>query len=184
MTDSVYIAVGRPKRGVSAAALKLCRRIGLGLIVVAKSGSLDVLADPLPYAPRKDTRRRSLLLREFSARKGDPNLGGTGRKTLMTSYRQDALRCAIHLDAAGPARVRDIKAFTGVDRAANILRDDHYHWFCKESRGVYGLTATGKAALGVHAQAVADLAKDKVAVQPKSAVRRKSPKPESRIAAD
>jgi hypothetical protein len=42
MTDFVYVAIERPKRGVTSQALKLCRRIGIGLIVVAASGSLEV----------------------------------------------------------------------------------------------------------------------------------------------
>ena len=138
MTDAVYIAVARPKRGVAAEATKLCRRIGIGLIVVAASGSLDVLADPLPYAPRQNAKRRGLLLREFSKREGDPNMGGT-RGKLVTAYRQDAMKCADHLRVHGPTRVKDIRVRTGVERAAAILRDNHYGWFRKETRGVYGI---------------------------------------------
>jgi hypothetical protein len=138
ITDAVYIAVPRPKRGVAAEAVKLCRRIGIGLIVVAESGSLDVLADPVPYAPRQNSKRRGLLLREFVRREGDPNVGGS-RGKLMTAYRQDAMKCMSHLKSHGPSRVKDIRVQTGVDRAAAILRDNHYGWFRKESRGVYGV---------------------------------------------
>jgi hypothetical protein len=139
MTDHVYVAVARPKRGIAASALKLCRRIGLGLIVVTSAGSVEVLADPVPYAPRLNTKKRALLLREFNARKGDPNVGGSTRKPLMTAYRQDAMKCADHLRALGPQRIRDLKAATGVDRAANILRDNVYGWFMKVERGVYAV---------------------------------------------
>jgi hypothetical protein len=143
MTDTVYIAVKRPKRGVGAQALKLCRRIGIGLIVVAASGSLEVLADPVPYAPRMNTKRKGLLLKEFAKRAGDPNTGGSTRTPLMTAYRQDALRCVHHLAASGASRIRDVKAATGVDRASTILRDNVYGWFVKQDRGIYGLTDTG-----------------------------------------
>ncbi len=139
MTASVYVAVARPKRGVPKEAVKLCRRIGIGLIVVTASGSLDVLADPVAYAPRLNTNRRGKLLREFQLRAGDPNVGGSAGVKLVTAYRQDAVKCKTHLQAHGPCRIRDIKAATKVDRAGNILRDNHYGWFEKRERGIYGL---------------------------------------------
>ena len=151
VSDHVYVAIARPKRGVTASALKLCRRLGIGLIVVAASGSLEVLADPVPYSPRPNTRKRGLLLKEFNARSGDPNVGGTVRKPLMTAYRQDAIKCALHLSVHGPTRIRDVKASTGVDRAANILRDNVYGWFQKSERGVYDVADAGRVALLSHA---------------------------------
>jgi hypothetical protein len=143
IAEHVYIAINRPKRGVTGDALKLCRRLGLGLIVVSAAGSVEVLADPVPYAPRANTKKRGVLLKEFNARSGDPNIGGTTRKPLMTAYRQDALKCAVHLKANGPTRIRDVKTATSVDRAANIFRDNVYGWFEKVERGVYGLSTAG-----------------------------------------
>jgi hypothetical protein len=147
ITEHVYVAVERTKRGVTSSALKLCRRLGLGLIVVTSSGSLEVLADPVPYAPRTNARKRGLLLKEFNARSGDPNIGGSTRKPLMTAYRQDALKCAAHLQLNGQARIRDAKAATKVDRAATIFRDNVYGWFRKVERGTYGLTEEGQRAV-------------------------------------
>jgi hypothetical protein len=147
ITEHVYVAVARPKRGVTASALKLCRRLGVGLIVVTSAGSLEVMADPLPYAPRQNAKKRGLLLKEFNARSGDPNVGGSTRTSLMTAYRQDALKCAMHLHAHGASRIRDVKAATRVDRAQGIFRDNVYGWFERESRGVFRLTAAGLAAL-------------------------------------
>ncbi len=143
VAEHVYIAINRPKRGVTGDALKLCRRIGLGLIVVTSSGSLEVLADPVPYAPRANTGKRGLLLKEFNARNGDPNVGGSTRKPLMTAYRQDALKCAAHLKAHGPTKISVVKAATFVDRAPAIFRDNVYGWFEKTDRGVYGLSVVG-----------------------------------------
>jgi hypothetical protein len=147
ITDQVYVAVPRPKRGVPAEAVKLCRRIGIGLLVVSGSGSVDVLTDPVPYAPRQNARRRHGLLSEFRKRLGDLNTGGSRGKALMTAYRQDALRCAIHLAQAGASRVKDIRQTTRVERSASILRGNVYGWFQRETRGVYALTDAGVAAL-------------------------------------
>ncbi len=143
IAEHVYIAINRPKRGVTGDALKLCRRIGLGLIIVTASGSVEVLADPVPYAPRANTRKRGLLLKEFNARSGDPNVGGSTRKPLMTAYRQDALKCAAHLRTHGPTKISVVKAATSVDRAPAIFRDNVYGWFEKTERGIYGLSAMG-----------------------------------------
>jgi hypothetical protein len=152
MTDTVYVAIKRPKRGLASSALKLCRRIGIGLIVVSAAGSVEVLADPIPYAPRQNARKRGLLLKEFHARRGDPNIGGSTRKPLVTAYRQDALKCAGHLLAMGAQRIRDVKAATHVDRAPNIFRDNVYGWFHKVERGVYGLTEVGQKAVTTFSQ--------------------------------
>jgi hypothetical protein len=146
IAEHVYIAINRPKRGVTGDALKLCRRIGLGLIVVSSSGSVEVMADPVAYAPRANTKKRGLLLKEFNARSGDPNIGGSTRKPLMTAYRQDALKCAAHLKANGPTKISVVKAATSVDRAPAIFRDNVYGWFEKTERGVYGLSEVGKVA--------------------------------------
>jgi hypothetical protein len=143
IAEHVYIAIHRPKRGVTGDALKLCRRLGLGFIVVSAAGSVEVLADSLPYTPRPNTKKRGLLLKEFNARTGDPNIGGSTRKPLMTAYRQDAMKCAAHLKAHGPTRIRDVKSATAVDRAAAIFRDNVYGWFEKIDRGVYGLSDAG-----------------------------------------
>jgi hypothetical protein len=147
ITDHVYIAIARPKHGVAQKSLKLCRRIGIGLIVVSSAGSTEVLCDPVPYAPRINTKKRGRLLKEFNARSGDPNVGGSTRKPLMTAYRQDAIKCAKHLQAHGASRARDVKAQTRVDRAATILRDNVYGWFDKVERGTYQLNALGLTAL-------------------------------------
>jgi hypothetical protein len=151
LTDTVYIAVPKPKRGVASDALKLCRRIGIGLIVVSAAGSVEVLLDPVPYKPRLNTKRRGLLLKEFMSREGDPNSGGS-RGRIVTAYKQDAIKCLEHLRRVGPSRIRDIKTATGIDRTANILRDNYYGWFEKVSRGIYATTESRKSATAMRKQ--------------------------------
>jgi hypothetical protein len=142
ISDLVYIAVAKPKRAIPSQAVKLCRRLGMGLIMVARSGSVEVLADPTPYAPRKNSKRLSKLLGEFQRRVGDPNVGGSNRRMIMTAYRQDAMKCFDYIRLHGPSRPRDVRDATGVDRATNILRDNVYGWFKKEARALYGINPT------------------------------------------
>ena len=156
MTDAVYLAIAPPKRRDLGDIQKLCRRLGLGLLVVS-ARCVEPLLDPAPYAPRKDARRAGMLLREFAARVGDPNEGGAARRApMMTAYRQDALRCARAL-AAGATSPAALHAQTGVDRAGAILRDDHYGWFMRVERGVYALTPKGAQALDAFAASLATL---------------------------
>ena len=157
MSDAVYLCVAAPKRRETAEIVKLCRRLGLGLLTV-HGGFVEALADPAPYKPRKDARRAGLLLKEFAHRVGDPNEGGVARRRpLMTAYRQDALRCARHLGREGPTKLAALRAATGVARAAGILQDDVYGWFTRVERGVYGLTPKGRAALVEFAAALEKL---------------------------
>jgi hypothetical protein len=144
LTDAVYLAVGAwPKR--QAEVRRLCRRLGLGLIVVS-DGRAEVIEDPLPYRPRRDPRRVSRLLREHQRRVGDPMPGGSSRRPVMTAYRQQALRCARLLEG-GPMAIRAMRPLADVPNAGAILRDDVYGWFERVARGTYALTPVGRAAL-------------------------------------
>ncbi|WP_428526469.1 DUF2161 domain-containing phosphodiesterase [Roseibium sp.] len=151
VTDSVYIAVargsGRRFQAALKSNLKLARKLGLGLITVRLADQLvEVHADPAPFTPRKMKPRKDRLLREFARRVGDPNTGGSTRVTLVTAYRQDAMRCAQYLSENGPSRGAEVAKATGVDRATRIMADDHYGWFERVERGIYGLTPKGEKA--------------------------------------
>lgn len=159
LTDAVYIAIAKPKRALPIAAVKLVKRLGLGLIVVSKSGSVDVFADPAPYSPRQNTKRKSALLKEFRNRQGDPNIGGSTKTKLMTAYKQDALRCLRILSVHGPTRVVDVRKLTHVERAATILRSDYYGWFTKHARGVYTITEIGTEAIEIFSVEIASITK-------------------------
>jgi hypothetical protein len=157
ITEHVYIAIAKPKRAVPSEAQKLCKRLGLGLMVVSKSGSVDILAEPIPYAPRLNKNRKTALLKEFHKRKGDPNVGGSTKTKLMTAYKQDALRCLCHLNSNGPTKVSHLRKATQVDRASTILRADYYGWFIKEDRGIYNVTDTGRNAMLIYAREIETL---------------------------
>ncbi len=152
VTDDVYLAVARQPGKRFAKAVKentgLARRLGLGLITVRlKDGLVEVQCDPGPYAPRKSGKRQAHLLREFARRQGDPNDGGQTRAGLVTAYRQDALKLAVYLFEVGASRGADVARETDVARATTMMRDNHYGWFEKVEKGVYGLTPAGADAV-------------------------------------
>jgi len=159
LTDAVYLATG-PVRGSRKSSLwgrhrrrilGLCKRLGLGLMSVEQGiGTklkVEVHLDPVPYQPRKNTRRKTMLLAEFEHRVGDPNQGGMNKRPIVTAYRQDALRCAKYLESAGSAKLSDIRSETQVERASGILQRDVYGWFARQERGIYALSPKGNSAV-------------------------------------
>lgn len=146
--DEVWIAVrsslrGRGREGDSRVR-KLCRLLGFGMLIVTATGKAEVLVEPAPYQPRRNTKRRSRILAEHRKRQGDPALGGSTRRPIMTAYRQQALACAAAM-AAAAARPRDLKRT--IPDAPKILQGNVYGWFERVDRGVYALTDAGRAAL-------------------------------------
>jgi hypothetical protein len=146
--DEVWLAVRASLRGrgreTDPRVKKLCRLLGFGLLCVFSSGRVEVLVEPVPWRPRLDPKRRSKIVDEHRRRKGDPVPGGSTRQPIMTAYRQQALACAAAL-AQMPARPRDLKHV--MPDAPKILLHNVYGWFVRVERGVYALSAAGKAAI-------------------------------------
>lgn len=164
VTDAVYLAVPQPGRRASgpspydADVRKLCRRLGLGLLIVdpsrAQAHRVEVLLDPVPYTPRKDRKRSARLLGEHARRSGDPNRGGSTRVPIVTAYRQDALRCARLLRAGGPMTLKALRAAGAPADVAKILQQDVYGWFERVERGTYHLSDGGVRGLAAFAYAL------------------------------
>jgi len=144
ITDLVYIAVpasqGRGFRKALRKNLTLCRRLGLGLITVRLRDQLVVVhVDPAPYRPRQSKWKKARLLGEFSRRVGDPNVGGSTRRALVTAYRQDALRCVKFLSENGASKAAFVAKGSGVNNARRIMFDNYYGWFERVRPGIYDL---------------------------------------------
>jgi len=149
LSDAVYLAVGAWPKNLRDVK-KLCRHLGVGLMIVVKE-RVDIVLDPAPYRPRKNPRRVGRLLGEHARRVGDPNRGGSSTKVpIMTAYRQEALRCAGLLAKNGPMKVAALKLAAEAPKAAAILSQDHYGWFERVERGIYGLTPKGRDGLEQH----------------------------------
>lgn len=154
VTDDVYLAVARQSGKRFARAVKdnkgMARRLGLGLMTVRLGdGLVEVHCDPGPFAPRKSAKRQAALLREFAKRQGDPNDGGQTRAGLVTAYRQDATKLALYLFEVGASKGADVARETGVLAATRMMRDNHYGWFEKVEKGVYGLSPAGAEAADI-----------------------------------
>ncbi|MCP4750536.1 MAG: hypothetical protein GY866_06565 [Proteobacteria bacterium] len=155
ITDQVYLAFPLPKANQKnsiwnrkrSSVLRLCRRVGVGIIGVHIQRVIKPFAEihlvPGPYNPRKSAAKTGALMKEFDQREGDHNLGGSSSKPLVTAYRQEALRCAQLLKMHGALKISILKQLGAGEKAGNILRDNHYHWFGRKERGVYQITSAG-----------------------------------------
>lgn len=145
--DALYLAVALSRRGrdQDARVTRLCRLLGVGLLVVdLRSGRVEVRCEPTPYRPRPDLPTRRRLLREHRSRRGDPSVGGSSRQPIMTAYRQRALACAAAM-ADGDARPRDLKPLA--DDAGAILLRNVYGGFERVRPGWYRLSDAGRQAV-------------------------------------
>jgi hypothetical protein len=164
LSDNVYLAILSPNtpgkrkywRSKQSNYIKLCRKLGLGLMLVdvVEPTAIDadlsrsdrepvkLLLDPAPYAPRKSSRRQSVLLKEFNAREGDPNLGGINKTKIITAYRQNALKCAEQLHIHSTLSLKQLREKTNIENAASIMQKNHYGWFDRVEKGIYKLNTS------------------------------------------
>jgi hypothetical protein len=160
IADETWLAVPATGRGRDRdpRVHRLCRLLNMGLMAVsAERDRVEILAEPGPYRPRLDQRRRARLISEHARRRGDPAIGGSTRQPVMTAYRQQALACAEAL-RIGPGRPRNL---TGVaPDAGRILLRNVYGWFERSQPGIYRLTGLGEAALQLWASGAASRGED------------------------
>jgi hypothetical protein len=156
MTPSVYVGVPAECRSLERhrrRVVKLLRMLGLGLVTIARkraASGVEVLLDPGEYRPRRSKPRQARLLGEFTARVGDPNVGGSDkRKGVMTAYRQRALRIAAVLREEGPIKASDVAHALGEPKTREILYADVYGWFDRVSRDTYTLSPRGSRELAL-----------------------------------
>lgn len=162
VADSVYVALPKPEGREMDLRWRrlqhLLRRLELGLILVSFSTpvpTVEVAFDPQPFRPRRDCRRRRVLLGELAARSGEHNQGGSCRRGIVTAYREKALFIACCLERYGPltpARLRDLGAG---EKTLSILSRNVYGWFQRVDHGVYALTPAGQKGLEEYADIVA-----------------------------
>lgn len=181
LTPIVYVCVesvealrGGAKK--QQAMVRLCERMGIGLITVRfrANGShvVQALVDPAVDGPKHEVRKptprmvrkQRALLKEFQSRTGDYNAGGVTRRKIMTAYREQALVYAHWLAQHDALSTRELRAMPGVVavKVQPILHGNVYGWFEPVSRGVYAITARGREALAEHAEMVCELVKESV----------------------
>lgn len=159
VADIVYIAV--PKKGKLLFTKRwqnichLLRRLEIGLLLVSLRGEHSFVELALEAKPFDRQRSRAVsgskrvsLIKEFESRSGDLNNGGSTRKRIITAYRESAIHIASLLRKHGSLSIKQLKEMgTDEKKTAPILRDNHYGWFDRVSRGVYTINEKGSKEL-------------------------------------
>ena len=159
----IYLAVLEgPKSGLKKRLnkiMKLCHMLGFGILLVTlpknAGGYVTQILEPLPNRP-SNQKKSTRLLKEFKNRHGDPNTGGTTATSLMTAYKQNALRIVNGLEN-GCKTIPELRKKTGVYNTASILQRNFYGWFSRVDRGVYELSSTGIQSSEEYAGIIHDL---------------------------
>jgi len=155
-SDHVYLAVPKPADFKEdkewRAKLRVLKRLGLGLLLVSKSGESFLVGEALsPEAPggvRRAPKKRVSIAKEFGSRRVDGNVGGTRGVPLLTAYREAALKLAVLIDTYGPQKPKELREKGGHEKkTVSILNANFYRWFERLDDGHYALTDEGKAAL-------------------------------------
>ncbi len=169
VSDTVYLAFADPGprslwRRERRRINRLCRLLGLGLLLVRLNGAegkVEPVLDPSVYQPRRNKRRQTRLLKEFFERVGDPTPGGSTRRPVITAYRQTALACADAIARQGPLPLARLREVGGAGDAAKIMQRNVYGWFDRVDRGTYALSPKGIQALDAFDDVVAALRKQR-----------------------
>ena len=140
LTDEVFVAIPRPKKGAREKAwqdmLRLLKRLELGLLTVALDSPLktvDVVLTPADSMIRKNKRKKEQLQAELEGRQLDANIGGMTRRKIITAYRERVVRLACILERA-----------RGLEELAVLLSRNYEKWFVRVEKGVYALSEKGK----------------------------------------
>lgn len=153
LADKVYIALPKTVLNQTKSNMKhflnLLKRLEIGLIVVSNSQA-EVLVETFGFDLKRSIssskKKKEKLIKEFSLRKSDINVGGSKDKK-MTHYREKVIEIAKYLNEFGQKSPKEIVLYTGIKDTPNILRKNYYLWFINVERGVYQLSEIGKKAL-------------------------------------
>lgn len=154
LTDQVFVAIPRPKRGQRERAwkdmLKLLKRLELGLITVALDSPLqmvDVILEPSDSMIRKNRKKQELLLSEIENRQMSENVGGMTRRKVMTAYRERAIELCCILEELGQISLQELRELGKDAKYAGRLQRNVYQWFERVDKGAYCLAKAGREAL-------------------------------------
>jgi hypothetical protein len=160
LTDSVYVVLPFPKRGLRTrewqGITRVLKRLELGLLLVVDSNParVEVAFHPCQYETHRMPARRAAVLREVRQRSLDLNDGGSNRRKLVTAYRESAIQAACLLEAFGPASPKLLRGRGASAKVGDILAHNFYGWFERIEKGVYALSERGRAELAQQGELV------------------------------
>ena len=153
LTEQVFVAIPRPKKGAREKAwkdlLNFLKRLELGLLTVALDSPLktvDVVLEPSDSIAWKNRKKRERLQAELESRQVDANVGGMTRRKIMTAFREKSIRLACLLEKEGQVSMASLRE-RGMEDYVGILSRNYDKWFKRVEKGVYALSEKGHEAL-------------------------------------
>ena len=153
LTEQVFVAIPRPKKGAREKAwkdmLKLLKRLELGLLTVALDSPLktvDVVLEPSDSIAWKNRKKRERLQAELESRQVDANVGGMTRRKIITAFSEKSIRLACLLEKEGQVSMASLRE-RGMEDYVGILSRNYDKWFKRVEKGVYALSEKGHEAL-------------------------------------
>lgn len=140
----VYAAVANPVLGKKNREINkvktLLKKLGIGFIGVqlytGNKSMIEIFLEPASSTLRKNSRKKKKVIKEIENRSGDYNTGGKKGK-IISAYREAAIRIYYLLHQEIEASPAQLVKLGAPDNTSRILRDNHYGWFHKISRGLY-----------------------------------------------
>lgn len=153
LTDQVFVAIPRPKKGQREKSwkdmLRLLKRLELGLLTVALDSPLqtvDVVLEPSDSLAWKNRKKREKVQAELENRQMDVNVGGMTRRKIMTAFREKSIRLACLLEREGQVSTASLRE-RNMEDYIGLLSRNYDKWFKRVEKGVYALSEKGKEAL-------------------------------------
>lgn len=153
LTEQVFVAIPRPKKGAREKAwkdmLKLLKRLELGLLTVALDSPLktvDVVLEPSDSPIRKNKKKKEQVRGELEHRQVNANVGGMTRRKIMTAFREKSIRLACLLEKEGQVSTASLRE-RGMEDYVGICIKNYDKWFQRVEKGVYALSEKGREAL-------------------------------------
>lgn len=148
-SDYVYIAIITPKNFRKKDVknmINILKTLNIGLITVSLNSPLkkvQIVFDPSANKV-SNYKKRNLVLKEFTNRNLDTNVGGSCTKTpILTAYKENSIKLACILDILKKSTPANLKKISGVENSYSILYQNHFNYFQKVDRGVYSLSKIG-----------------------------------------
>ncbi len=126
----------------------LAKRLHLGLMFVHDRPS-GLLVE-VPLLPNFDVFRTNIkaqkaFTKELFSREHSVNTGGVTKQKVMTAHKERGLMLAAFLQVMGPRPLSEIKLYMNDPLVGATLSANHYGWYMRISRGVYGFDAQKEA---------------------------------------
>lgn len=157
--DIVYIGVPKKSKVLFTKRWKmllhLLKRLEIGLLLVTIKGEacfVEEALQPIPFDLNRSRsyflKKRQSIVKEYDTRQGNYNIGGVTKTKILTAYRENALKIAYLLSKNGslsPKKLKELGSDSG--KTNTILKMNHYGWFDRIQKGIYGLNEKGLEAL-------------------------------------